>query len=94
MKASGKDDCRVKCFKDNAFKAYLNCSAFLQEKMPLDSQLVKSFSALDPTARCHSFTASNLKKLPGLMSNVLCEAEKEKYLKEIHTYQIDNGLQT
>ena len=62
--------------------------------MPLDSQLVKSFSALDPTAWCQSFTASNLKKLPGLMSYVLCEAEKEKYFKEIHTYQIDNGLQT
>lgn len=79
-------------FKMKAKAAYLACGKYLQQKLPMDSKLLKAASAIDPLARGHSTTLSLLMKLPSLVTNVLQDSELEAYDLEVRAYQLDSDL--
>ncbi|GBM80335.1 hypothetical protein AVEN_132898-1 [Araneus ventricosus] len=66
----------VAAFFKQANQAYVERAQYLQKKLPLNSSLLQSFSAIDPIARGHSVTADRLKRLPKLVTNVLLQEEK------------------
>ena len=64
----------------------------LQRKLPLDNELLKSMSSLDPKLRGNSVCTKLLRKLPTFVTNVLTEEEEEKYDLEVRKYQVHLGL--
>ncbi|XP_071506624.1 uncharacterized protein [Diadema antillarum] len=70
-------------------KAYIKCGTCLQKKMPLNNDLLKTVSAIDPCCRGHTATLKSLLKLPGLVTNVLhTEEENEQFDVEVRRYQL------
>ncbi|KAH3713485.1 hypothetical protein DPMN_073277 [Dreissena polymorpha] len=72
--------------------AYIKAGKVLIEKMPIDNSLLKSCSAIDPSARVHSETIKCLKNLPVLVTGILSDEEEEAYMSEIFKYQLDPTL--
>ncbi|KAH3781776.1 hypothetical protein DPMN_159680 [Dreissena polymorpha] len=72
--------------------AYVASSQVLIKKMPINNNLLKHASALDPRAHGHSITMSYLKELPNLIKNVLVKDERAVYDKEVHRYISDPTL--
>ena len=71
---------------DRLSKAYVNCATKLQQRMPVNNQLLKTLSDIDPSASGYSLTLRYLLNLPTLMTNVLAEDEETAYEKEVHLY--------
>ncbi|GBN78214.1 hypothetical protein AVEN_45095-1 [Araneus ventricosus] len=82
----------VVAFLKQANQAYVECAQYLQKKLPLNSSLLQSISAIDPIARGHSVTADRLKRLPKLVTNVLMQEEEMQYSLDVHLYQVDKFL--
>lgn len=72
--------------------AYENCAGILQTKMPVNNQLLKSISAIDPLCRGHSLTLKYLCKLPTLITNVFENEEISQFDIEAKQFQIDDNL--
>ena len=92
IEKSHPKDIVITDFKDKVARSYQVCAKYLQGKLPLGSKLLKAFSAIDPAAHGHSATLHQLKKLPGMVVNVLTDDEKELYMKEVHTYSSGGKL--
>lgn len=71
---------------------YLNCAKTLQSKMPVNNQLLKCASAIDPACRGHTITIQYLLKLPSLLPNVLEEDKIQSYDEEVRRYNIDKDI--
>lgn len=80
----------VKEFQTAATKAYVECFRYMQKKIPLKNDFLRSASAIDPEARGHSTTLRLLKKLVVLVPNVLNSIGD--FEKEVHRYQLDKQL--
>ena len=63
IKTSEKGDTDVEKFKDQASSAYISCAIHLQQKMPLNNDLLKSISCADPAVRGHEAGSQGLKQL-------------------------------
>lgn len=71
-------------------QAYNACAKYMQHKLPLQSVVLQSLSAVDPIARGHSQTAVHLKKLLGMTSHLLPgDADGER---EVLQYNVDQAL--
>ena len=92
VQKSNIKDYIVKDVLDRLSQAYVNCATKLQQRMPVNNQLLKTLSAIDPSARGHSLTLRYLLNLPTLMTNVLAEDEETAYEKEVHLYNSDPTL--
>ena len=88
LKLNSKDPLR-KDISERIQNAFVKCGKVLQQKMPINNELLKSLSAIDPCARGHGLTVRYLLKLPGLVTNVLTEEEESAYEKEVHQFNID-----
>ncbi|KAJ8300689.1 hypothetical protein KUTeg_022208 [Tegillarca granosa] len=89
---SSKGDPVMKEFLMKVEKGYEECAAYLQKKLPLDSPLLKAITSIDPLARQHSIFVTRMKKLPGLVTNVLQDEELESFHQEVLKYQVDKML--
>ena len=89
-----KDDSTVGSFLKAVEEAYVNCGLHLHRRLglPLDNELLKSMSALDPKLRGNSVCTKLLRKLPTFVTNVLTEDEDENYDLEVGKYQVHLGL--
>lgn len=87
-----KDDEMAKEFIRDTRSAYENCAGILQTKMPVNNQLLKSISAIDPLCRGHSLTLKYLCKLPTLITNVFENEEISQFDIEARQFQIDDNL--
>ena len=92
VQKSNIKDYIVKDVLDRLSQAYVNCATKLQQRMPVNNQLLKTLSAIDPSARGHSLTLRYLLNLPTLMTNVFAEDEETAYEKEVHLYNSDPTL--
>lgn len=71
-------------FRSILRQAYIECAQYLQQKLPLDNELLEAMSALDPaTDFGHHVATHALLKLGELVKNVLAEEEEEKYDLEV-----------
>ena len=57
--------------------------------MPINNNLLKTLSAIDPCAKGHSLALCYLLKLPALITNVLSEEEETDHKKEVHHFNSD-----
>ena len=65
-------------------EAYVKSGVCLQRKMPINNELLKSISSIDPRCRGHTATLQFLSKLPELVTNVVKgEGDKAKYDMEV-----------
>ena len=73
---------------------YLEAAQYMQTQLqPLDSQLLRCLSALDPMAQGHSVTHGPFKKLVAFFPIVMSETtHHEMYLREISQLQLDPTL--
>ncbi|KAH3872469.1 hypothetical protein DPMN_035685 [Dreissena polymorpha] len=71
---------------------HIKAGKMLLQKMPINNMLLKTASAVDPSARGHSETIRLLKNLPELVKHILSEEEENKFLQEIYQYQLDPTL--
>ena len=60
-------------FLDKLFQAYLVSSEYVIQKFPLNNNLLKCLSAIDPKAQGHAITQSFLKKLPSFFPTVILD---------------------
>lgn len=67
LHVTAKDSC-VKEFLNLALAAYVDCASYIKKKLPLDSLLLRSVSALDPIQRGRTSTVKKLKRLAALCS--------------------------
>ena len=81
-----------KTLLDLAEKAYSDCAIYLQNKLPLDSELLESASALDPSKRGKPETVRLLRNLPEKATNVLSHREKWLYEVEVRRYNVSIDL--
>ena len=74
--------------------AYVECGKYMQTKLPLDSEVLKSLSCIDPLIRQHSMATRGLKNLVKKfgMGRFLTEEGKMKVSEEIKDYQCDQSL--
>ena len=86
---SNSKDYTVKDVMERLQLAFEKCGKMLQKKMPVNNQLLKTLSAIDPSALGHSLTLKYLLDLPTQITNVLTEDEQTKYEKEVHRYNSD-----
>ena len=56
VQKSNSKDYIVKDVLDRLSQAYVNCATKLQQRMPVNNQLLKTLSAIDPSACGHSLT--------------------------------------
>lgn len=55
-------DAVVLKFLKSVKEAYTSCAAYMQNKLPLDSETLQALSALDPLVRGHFVRSKQLKK--------------------------------
>ncbi|XP_060784694.1 uncharacterized protein LOC132891236 [Neoarius graeffei] len=70
----------LKPFMEKLKMAYTTTAAYMQAKLPLNSQTLKALSALDPLLRSHSQGPIQLKRLSGMLSHLLppgCDVHQE-----------------
>ncbi|KAH3882368.1 hypothetical protein DPMN_006304 [Dreissena polymorpha] len=72
--------------------SYIKAGKVLLQKIPINNMLLKTASAVDPSARGHSETIRLHKNLLELVKNNLSEEEVIKFLQEIYQYQLDPTL--
>lgn len=89
-KMSSKGD--IKIVMDQLVMAYVGCGQVLQKKMPINNQLLKSASAIDPCLREHSLAVKHLKQLPKFMPNVIPDTVQSKFEMDVHKYVVDPTL--
>ena len=94
IKAAEKKDTDINQFRDQASAAYVECAKQLQQKMPLNSDLLKSISCTDPKVRGHHEGGKDLKRLSQHLNHFLSEKEQSDVLLEITKFQVDIKLQS
>ena len=87
-----KDDCVIKQFLSQASAAYIQCAQHMQKTLPLNSQILKSLSCIDPCIRNHSVSVKGLTRLAEYFSHLLSVGEEGSVLKEITYYSTDSHL--
>lgn len=80
------DDEVRKEFLKQAQEAYISCGAKLQDKMPVNNEVLIHCTALDPAKQGKTTTLQYLQKLPTLVTNVGKGLEMESYKQECHWY--------
>ena len=85
-----KDQKSFHCFLQKALTAYKAGSKAMQEKLPLNSPVLKALAAIDPVIRGHSFCSQGMDHLKHLLS----EEEQDSLLKEVCAFQVDHSLPT
>lgn len=73
-------------------QGYVDCGEYLQQKLPLDNQLLESMVALNPHERGKHETIKLLKRLPKLAINVFSDSELKDYELEIRKYNVSSDL--
>ena len=90
----GTDHAVVVRFLDKVEESYLQCGLYIQKKLPLENDVLKSLGMLDPmivSSSCQK-VLRYLLKLPSLVTTVLSEEEEEKYDEEVRAICVDNDL--
>ena len=92
-KEFSKDDTVVSNFLNRALSAaYLDCAKHMQKTLPLDSEVLKSLSCIDPIVRNHSTAVKGLRKLSEFHAHLLTEEEISTVQKEIISFGVDSRL--
>ena len=89
VKKAHKEDSTVNEFFGMVRNAYLVTGQYLQHKLPLQNQLLKAVSALDPAAFGHHVGLAAVKTLGPLVPCNLTPEEFNSYDKEVHNFQAD-----
>lgn len=87
-----KDQMSKAQFLKLASRAYITCGKHLQAMLPLNNELLKVMSAIDPLAHGHSVFLTRLRRLPKAVSVTLTTDDQRSYEKETSNYQVDNKL--
>ena len=88
-----KDQQLFQAFQNTALMAYRAGSKAMQEKLPLNSPVLRALAAIDPLIRGHSFCSKGLKSLgTEHLQHFLSGELKDCLLQEVCTFQVDRTL--
>lgn len=79
-------------FLSAAKEAFMDCGRYLQQKMPINKQALKTMSSIDPRARGHSVTQSHMLQISQLLPTVILDAEKDEFDLEVRNYHALNTI--
>ena len=68
------------------------CAKYMQKKLPLDNQLLRTLSSIDPRARGHSETSKAMTAHGGYVKPFLSEEQQNSLSLEVLRYQVDGTL--
>ena len=83
-----KDDKMVSTFRENVEKAYRTTAVYLQQKQPLNNELLRALSCIDPIVQGHRAAQPHLLKLPKFVPTILTAEEKDNYYLEIRRFDM------
>ena len=80
-------------FRQQVSRAYKSAAKIMQEKLPINSDVLKSLAAIDPAIKGHSYSSKGLKKLASeCLPHILTNQERDSAYKEVLTLQQDNKI--
>ena len=85
------NDILITEFYKKVEQAYYQCALYLQKKLPLNNDLLRAASSLDPSLQ-HNVKLSLLKKLKAHVRHFLSEEEQSSYDLEVHHFMVDMSL--
>ena len=83
-----KDDKMMASFRENVEKAYKTTAVYLQQKLPLNNELLRALSCIDPIIQGHHAAQPHLLKLPKFVPTILTDEEKDDYYLEIRRFDM------
>ena len=85
------NDTIVTRFYNNVREAFCQCALYLQKKLPLDNELLRAASSLDPLLQ-KRIQLPLLKKLKIYVVHYLTDKEYDNYDLEVHRFVADMSL--
>ena len=92
IKGCRRDDGIVKCFREQACEAYMQCAAYLQVKLTLDNAFLRAASSIDPSAHGHHLCTRMLKRLKDLVPCNVSDGERQGFDLEVHQLMVHQNL--
>lgn len=90
----GKTHTDVVKFLDNTASAYLSCGRYIQKKLPLKNNVLKTFSSIDPlfVTSPNKLVLERLVSLPKILTNILGDEEETLYQEQVRSLLVDGQL--
>lgn len=89
-----KDDPIRETFETSLRNAFETCAIYLQKKYPLDNEVLRLLSSIDPKCQATSSGASAMKKLANFFPSVISEVDRDAYDSEVDKYHLLTDVPT